>query len=228
MPPKGPSENSNVLLLSRPDNGEAKTSDVELKRRRTDIHDELTDVVELRPGIANRRKEKPVTKARGRAKKVANEKQVPGTVPAIAGGKRVENVKVAAAVDGQYVNNSVRESDRVERVAGSLDLTGEAVSPEDTARALLRLRDEDFEGAFSDTRHTFHDDDDLFIPVAKYLLLMFPGNRHWQHVDDKRVESLVAFVRDPDTMYQRLLDVLKDWKKRPISGKRTRAVIKGK
>lgn len=225
IPPQGPSEHSDVVVLrARKPNRLGK----ELNRRRTDTRDDLSNVTDLRPGPANRRKEQPMPKARGRAKKVVTEKPIPATVPAISGGRRVDDAKVAAGIDAQYVKNSIRESDRVERIAGSLDLTGEPVSPEDTARALLRLRDEDFEGAFSDTKHTFNDDDDLFIPVAKCLLLMFPGNRHWQHVDDQRVESLVGLVRNPDTMYQRVLGVLKRWKKLPISGKRVPAVIKGK
>ena len=60
IPPNNPNEHSNVIALSPPKKEGGDKPNPELQRRRTDIHNDLTNVAEIREGIANRRKPIPV------------------------------------------------------------------------------------------------------------------------------------------------------------------------
>lgn len=237
MPPKGPGEESNVLVLPRRDDVDQNESHTELKRRRTDTHEDLENVMELRPGIANRRKsEKPdlakakPSKQRKRSEKPATNPDFNGltelefspSMPSIVGGKPGTK-KLSSAQDGE-VFADIRGAARLEKAISGVEFGDEPLSPEEVARQLLQLRDEDlkkhkFDRTFCDD-YLLNTDEEVFMPIARLLVRMFRGTRYQNHLNDERVANLGTLVRDPDTVLNRLIPMLENYRHMPISNAR--------
>ncbi|HMR01154.1 MAG TPA: hypothetical protein PKA32_02075, partial [Candidatus Gracilibacteria bacterium] len=233
-PPNNPKEHNNVIALSPPKKEGGDKPNPELQRRRTDIHDDLTNVAEIREGIANRRPVEPEKKSRVRRRRPAPEKnpnfdgltelEFSPEIPSIEKGKR--GVKKVTVAQDDEVFADMLGATLFQKAISGMDIVEEPLPAEEVARKLLALRDDDL--ALEEGDRMFTDkfllstDEEVFMPVARLLYQMFSGNRSRFHLNDERIANLATLVRNPDMDMKigPLTRMLENYKRDTVSNKR--------
>lgn len=204
IPPGGPNESGEIIVLApRKGPKEGATPDKDLKRRRTDVSDDVHNVVPIREGIRMRRKKS--------ARKIVRKGGIRKARPRVDGLTIPEGPKVKTISGGKVGEEKIaarEHRERMAQIAGCEKLTSVSLTldPDNVDQILPQ------NGADELLAIDAAEGEEIFPQVARVLIGIWPQT--WRRfLTDQMVESIVRELQE-GTVKKRLLVLLYNYEQK--------------